>query len=137
MTTIYVPRDSAATSVGADEVAAAIEREAEVAGVEVTLVRTGTRGMLWLEPLVEVATERGRVGYGPVRPDEVAGLVADGMLQGAHHHLCLGPVEELPWMRDQQRLCLARVGVTTPRHGRPVEGATGRQAAEGLQARDQ
>lgn len=116
MITVYVPQDSAATSVGADEVAIAIEREAALTGREINLVRTGTRGMLWLEPLVEVATERGRVGYGPVHADDVTDLVAGGMLDGDEPELglCVGLVEDLPWMRDQQRLCLARVGVIDP-----------------------
>lgn len=114
MITVYVPQDSAATSVGADEVAIAIEREAALTGREINLVRTGTRGMLWLEPLVEVATERGRVGYGPVHADDVTDLVAGGMLGGDEPELCVGLVEDLPWMRDQQRLCLARVGVVDP-----------------------
>ncbi|MDQ0994255.1 NADH-quinone oxidoreductase subunit NuoF [Streptomyces sp. V3I7] len=115
MTTVYVPRDSAATSVGADEVAEALLREAPATGREIEVVRNGSRGMLWLEPLVEVVTERGRIGYGPVSPDDVAGLVAAGMLEGEPEHaLYQGPVDELPWMRDQQRLCLARVGLTDP-----------------------
>ena len=114
MITVYVPRDSAATSVGADEVAVALEREAARSGQQIRLVRTGTRGMLWLEPLVEIETDRGRVGYGPVRPEDVADLVSAGMLQGATNELNVGLVDELPWMRDQQRLCLARVGVTDP-----------------------
>lgn len=114
MITVYVPRDSAATSVGANEVAVALEREAALTGREIRLVRPGTRGMLWLEPLVEVETERGRVGYGPVHADDVGDLVAAGMLDGAPHAVCLGVVEDLPWMRDQQRLCLARVGVIDP-----------------------
>jgi formate dehydrogenase iron-sulfur subunit len=114
MTTIYVSRDSAATSVGADEVAEAIAREAAAAGRPIRLVRTGTRGMLWLEPFVEVETELGRMGYGPVRPDDVADLIAGGLLEGDDHELCQGLVDDLPWMRDQQRLCLARVGVIDP-----------------------
>ncbi|ORA26936.1 formate dehydrogenase beta subunit [Mycobacterium aquaticum] len=132
MITVYVPRDSAAISVGANEVAVAIEREAGLAGREIRLVRNGTRGMLWLEPLVEIETESGRVGYGPVRSDDVGELVATGMLEGAPNELYLGVVEDLPWMRDQQRLCLARVGVTDPlspddyvRHG----GLTGLRRA--------
>ncbi|TDD85449.1 formate dehydrogenase beta subunit [Saccharopolyspora karakumensis] len=112
--TVYVPHDSAAKSVGANDVADALERAAAAAGQQIKLVRNGTRGMLWLEPLVEVATEGGRVGYGPVRADDVDELVRSGMLEGAGHDLYLGLVEELPWMRDQQRLCLARVGVTDP-----------------------
>jgi formate dehydrogenase iron-sulfur subunit len=114
MITVYVPRDSSATSVGADEVASAIKGAAAAAGQDIRLVRTGTRGMLWLEPLVELATERGRVGYGPVRAEDVAGLVGAGMLLGAETGAFLGLVDELKWMRDQQRLCLARVGVVDP-----------------------
>jgi formate dehydrogenase iron-sulfur subunit len=109
--TVYVPRDSAARSVGADEVA---ERIAAVAGDRARVVRTGSRGMLWLEPLVEVETERGRVAYGPVAPHEVDGLVAAGLLDGADGDHCLGLTEDIPWLRDQQRLTFARVGVIDP-----------------------
>ncbi|MFT3874623.1 MAG: NADH-ubiquinone oxidoreductase-F iron-sulfur binding region domain-containing protein [Nocardioides sp.] len=118
MTRIYVPRDSAATSVGAHQVADAIAAAAASRGLDITLVRNGTRGMLWLEPLVEVETPEGRFGYGPVVPDDVEGLVDAGLLDGfsggADHPLALGLVEELPWMREQQRICLARVGLIDP-----------------------
>ncbi|MEV0167395.1 formate dehydrogenase beta subunit [Nonomuraea fuscirosea] len=110
-TTVYVPRDSAARSVGADQVA---ERIAETAGPGVRVVRNGSRGMLWLEPLVEVATPAGRVAYGPVRQDAVDGLLAAGLLDGAEHPLRLGPAEEIPWLRDQTRVTFARVGVVDP-----------------------
>ncbi|MEO8556633.1 MAG: formate dehydrogenase, partial [Actinomycetota bacterium] len=69
MTTVYVPRDSSACSVGADEVAAAIQQQAARLGAAVEVVRNGSRGMMWLEPLVEVVTAQGRVAYGPVTPD--------------------------------------------------------------------
>ncbi|WP_405063945.1 formate dehydrogenase [Kribbella sp. NBC_01505] len=108
MTRVYVSRDSAARSVGADEVA---ERIAVLAP-EVEVVRNGSRGMLWLEPLIEVETPDGRIGYGPVAPEDVDGLVAAGMLDGTGP--CLGPIDELPWMKRQQRLTFARVGVTDP-----------------------
>ncbi|MDI2027157.1 NADH-ubiquinone oxidoreductase-F iron-sulfur binding region domain-containing protein [Saccharopolyspora sp. TS4A08] len=111
MITVHVPQDSAAVSVGANEVAAAIQRAADE---PIRLVRNGSRGMLWLEPLVEVETSRGRVGYGPVTPGRVEELIAAGMLRGAEHELRQGVVDELPWMRDQQRLCFARVGITDP-----------------------
>ncbi|WP_199429807.1 formate dehydrogenase beta subunit [Qaidamihabitans albus] len=114
MITVYVPRDSAATSVGADAVAAAIQREAADAGEQIRLVRNGSRGMLWLEPFVEVETGEGRVGYGPVTAGAVPELVAAGLFEGADHPLRQGVVDELPWMRDQQRLCFARVGVIDP-----------------------
>jgi formate dehydrogenase iron-sulfur subunit len=114
VTTIYVPRDSAALSLGADEVAARIEEAAFETGRPIRVVRNGSHGMLWLEPLVEVVTERGRIGYGPVEPDAVGDLVAAGLLDGADHELCQGVVADLPWLRDQTRLCFARVGVTDP-----------------------
>jgi formate dehydrogenase iron-sulfur subunit len=109
--TVYVPRDAAARSVGADEVAARIE---QLTGE--TVVRTGSRGMLWLEPLVEVDTPAGRVGYGPVAVDEVEALVAAGLATGTAtgHAIGVGLVDELPWMRAQQRLTFARVGIIDP-----------------------
>src|SRR3546814_19597305 len=73
--------------------------------------------MLWLEPLVEVETAAGRVGYGPVAWDDVDGLVAAGLFDGADHRLRLGLVEELEWLRRQKRLTFARVGVLDPRSG--------------------
>jgi formate dehydrogenase iron-sulfur subunit len=112
--TVYVPGDSAARSVDADAVAEAIRTAAAVQGREVTLVRNGSRGMLWLEPLVEVATPEGRIGYGPVSPSDVTGLVDAGLLDGAEHPLRLGVVDELPWLARQNRVTFARVGVTDP-----------------------
>ncbi|MEV6105628.1 NADH-ubiquinone oxidoreductase-F iron-sulfur binding region domain-containing protein [Streptomyces sp. NPDC051940] len=116
-TTVYVPRDAAARSVGADEVAAALQQALTACDppADATVVRNGSRGMLWLEPLVEVTTERGRIGYGPVTPDDVPGLLAAGLLDGAEGHpLCLGPVDELPWLARQNRVTFARVGVIDP-----------------------
>lgn len=104
---VYVPRDSAARSVGADAVAEALERVPET-----SVVRTGSRGMLWLEPFVEVATPRGRMGLGPVTAGDVEGLVGAGLLDGTAPGMSL--VEEMPWMRRQQRLTFARVGVIDP-----------------------
>ena len=65
--TVYVPRDATALSLGADKVAQAIVAEAAARNIEVKLVRNGSRGLFWLEPLVEVATAAGRVAYGPVK----------------------------------------------------------------------
>ncbi|MGW7267998.1 formate dehydrogenase beta subunit [Streptomyces sp. NPDC054842] len=112
--TVYVPRDSAARSVGADEVADALRRAVPDGGPDIDVVRNGSRGMLWLEPLVEVATPDGRVGYGPVAPEDVADLLAAGLLDGADHPLRLGVVDELPWLARQTRVTFARVGVTDP-----------------------
>jgi formate dehydrogenase iron-sulfur subunit len=112
--TVYVSRDSAAKSVGADEVAAALLRAAARVGKPIKLVRNGSRGMLWLEPLVEVATPDGRIGYGPVAPGEVDDLVDAGLFDAVEHRSRVGVVEELPWMTTQDRITFARVGVTDP-----------------------
>ena len=112
--TVYVSRDSAAKSVGADEVADALQRAADRVGQPITLVRNGSRGMLWLEPLVEVATPDGRIGYGPVTPGAVDDLVDAGLFDAAEHPSRVGVVEELPWMAKQDRVTFARVGVTDP-----------------------
>jgi formate dehydrogenase iron-sulfur subunit len=111
---IYVPRDAAALAMDADAVAQAIEREAKQRGAAVALVRNGSRGLLWLEPLVEIATPQGRVAYGPVQPEDVAGLFDAGWLQGGAHALCHGPTEDIPYLKNQERLTFARVGITDP-----------------------
>ena len=113
--TVYVPCDSSARSVGADEVADRIANAAATVGQPIRLVRNGSRGLLWLEPLVEVLTPDGRIGYGPVSSADVEELLAAGLLEGAEHPLRLGSVEDLPWLADQTRLTFARVGVVDPR----------------------
>ena len=88
--TMYVPRDSAALSLGANEVAEAVVREAAARDVEIRLVRNGSRGMLWLETMLEVATDAGRIAYGPVTAADVAGLFDAGVVTGGDHALRLG-----------------------------------------------
>jgi formate dehydrogenase iron-sulfur subunit len=114
MIRIFVPRDSAARSVGADEVAAAIEAGLRDRGIDAEIVRNGSRGMLWLEPLVEVETAVGRVGYGPVALRDVAGLLDAGFAEGADHALSLGLVDQIDWLASQQRVTFARVGIIDP-----------------------
>jgi formate dehydrogenase iron-sulfur subunit len=112
--TVFVPRDAAALAVGADKVAAAIEREARARGKDVTIVRNGSRGMLWLEVLVEVRTVRGRVAYGPVRASDVPSLFDAGFLEGGEHPLGHGLTHDIPFLKGQTRLTFARCGVTDP-----------------------
>jgi formate dehydrogenase iron-sulfur subunit len=115
---VYVPRDSAALSVGAEGVARAIANEASSRGLDITLVRNGSRGMFWLEPLVEVETEvetpSGRIAYGPVSREAVAGLFDAGFLEGNAHSLHLGPTEDIPYLKQQERLTFARCGIVDP-----------------------
>lgn len=111
---LYLPRDAAARSMGADRVARTIEETARAGKLDLQLVRTGSRGLLWLEPLLEVETPQGRVGYGPVSADNVASLLTDAVLKGGAHPLCIGLVEQHPYFASQQRLTFARVGVIDP-----------------------
>ncbi len=111
---IYVPRDSAALALGADEVAAVIALQARQRGISIELVRNSSRGMFWLEPLVEVATKKGRVAYGPVQPEDVAGLFDVGFYNGGAHKLGLGLTDQIDYLRKQERLTFARMGITDP-----------------------
>jgi formate dehydrogenase iron-sulfur subunit len=98
---VFVPGDAAAVSVGADEVAAAFE------GAGAQVVRNGSRGMLWLEPLVEVETESGRVGFGNVTAADVPAVLCGEAPD-------IGVVDEHPWLASQRRVSFARVGVVDP-----------------------
>ncbi|MFM9836593.1 MAG: formate dehydrogenase beta subunit [Methylophilaceae bacterium] len=111
---VYVPRDSSALSVGAERTAKAIQAEADKRGIKIELVRNGSRGMFWIEPLVEVETTKGRIAYAPVQPKDVASLFEADFLSGGAHALNLGLTEELTYLKKQQRLTFARVGITDP-----------------------
>ncbi|TAL53099.1 NADH-quinone oxidoreductase subunit NuoF [Pandoraea sp.] len=114
MTRLFIPRDSSALALGADEIAAAVAAEAQRRGESVEIVRNGSRGLLWLEPLVEVETAQGRVGYGNVEPERVAELFDAGWLAGGEHASRIGVVDEYPYLKRQQRLTFARIGITDP-----------------------
>jgi formate dehydrogenase iron-sulfur subunit len=111
---IFVPRDAGAIAVGADDVVAALEQAARKRGLGITIIRNGSRGLYWLEPMVEVATVKGRVAYGPVSPADVPS-VFDAMASNGPHALRLGPAEDIPWLKRQTRLTFARCGVIDPR----------------------
>jgi formate dehydrogenase iron-sulfur subunit len=113
-TTIYISGDSTAISIGANRTAVAVVKEAAQRGIEINLVRNGSRGMYWLEPLVEVVVNNERVAYGAVNPSDVAGLFDADFIHGGQHSLSLGAVEEIPYFKRQQRLTFARVGITDP-----------------------
>ena len=113
-TTVYVPRDATALALGAEAVATAIAAEAKRRNLDVRVVRNGSRGAFWLEPLVEVQTSAGRMAYGPVRAADVAGLFAGGFLEGQAHTLALGEVGSIPYLQKQQRLTMSRIGVIDP-----------------------
>ena len=111
---IYIPRDAAAIALGAEKVVEAMAGEIAARGLDATIVRNGSRGMHWLEPLVEVETAAGRVAYGPVKARDVASLLDAGLISGGAHPLCLGKTEEIPFLKRQTRLTFARCGVIDP-----------------------
>lgn len=123
MTTVWVPADAAAISVGADEVAAAF------AAAGATVRRNGSRGLLWLEPLVEVETAAGRVGYPSVAPEQVASVL-DGDADS------IGDVTQHPWFAAQQRVSFARVGVIEPTDIAAYQAAGGWAGLEAALALD-
>ncbi len=112
---VFIPGDAAAIGVGADEVAAALATAAARRGVRVEIVRNGSRGLYWLEPLVEVATPSGRIAYGPVAAPDIDSLLDAGLLSGGEHALRHGATDEISWLKRQTRLTFARCGIVDPR----------------------
>jgi formate dehydrogenase iron-sulfur subunit len=104
---IYIPGDAAAQSVGSDLVAVAIAAEAAKRNLDITIVRNGTRGALWLEPLVEVEISGQRIGYTNVTSDDAA-AVLDGS------HPSIGDVDSFDWLAKQDRITYKRVGIIDP-----------------------
>jgi formate dehydrogenase iron-sulfur subunit len=111
---IYVPGDSSAVAVGANRVAHGIERLARDRQHEIEIVRNGSRGLYWLEPMVEVVTPEGRIAYGPVAPADLPSLFDADFLTGGGHALRLGKPEEIPYLKNQERVMFARCGIIDP-----------------------
>src|SRR5439155_3978746 len=126
---IFVARDAGAVAVGADEAALALEQAAIQCRMAIEIVRTGSRGLYWLEPMVEVATPQGRVAFGPVNPADAASVL-DAMTADGPHALRLGVTDEIPWLKRQTRLTFARCGVINPRS---VEDYCAHDGYKGLQ----
>jgi formate dehydrogenase iron-sulfur subunit len=112
---IYVPGDAAAVAVGADDVAAAIAAAAKRSATPLDIVRNGSRGLHWLEPMVEVATAQGRIAYGPVAVSDAAAVLKAAIADGGAHPLRLGKPEDIPFLKNQTRLTFARCGIVDPR----------------------
>ena len=141
--TVYIPRDAGALSLGAEAVADAVIAHADKNSLDVRVVRNGSRGLYWLEPMVEVETSEGRVAYGPIEATDVAGLFEADFLHAGKHPLSLGLTEEIGYLKSQQRLTFARVGIVDPRslddyraHGgyRGLQAALAMSSAEIVQA---
>ena len=114
MLKLFIPCDSVARAVGADQLAAALAAEAERRQIALQILRTSSRGLYWLEPLVELESAAGRLGFGPVAVEDTASLLDALATDPASHPLALGLVEQIPYLKTQQRLLVARAGITRP-----------------------
>jgi formate dehydrogenase iron-sulfur subunit len=114
MTRIFISQDAASLALGSSRLARAIADLAAQQGIAVEVVRTGSRGLFWLEPLVEVDTAEGRIAYGPIQPPDIAGLFDANFLSGGDHPLRIGRMEDVPYLARQQRLVFSRCGVVDP-----------------------
>ncbi|MBL4909303.1 MAG: formate dehydrogenase [Alteromonadaceae bacterium] len=116
---VYIPRDTTAVAMGADDVIKALKFQTQLFHLpenkELNIIRNGSRGLFYLEPLIEVETAQGRIAYGPVTVDDVSSLLEQGMLHGkTDHPLCLGLTDKIPYLAKQQRLTFARAGIIDP-----------------------
>lgn len=111
---VFVPIDSVALSLGANEVATALQCQASQRSIDLQLVRNSSRGLFWLEPLLEVETPLGRFAYGPVSVEDVESLLDAHFYERGEHPLYQGAVEEIPYLKNQERLTFARAGITDP-----------------------
>ncbi len=111
---VFIPADTTACALGADEVAAEVALQAQAQGLEVEIIRNGSRGAFWLEPLVEIESDHGRIAFGPVTADDVFTLFDAGFPAACEHELYLGKVSDLEWLARQDRLTFARAGKTDP-----------------------
>ena len=128
--TVYVPRDTTALALGADRVATRLERGARARNVDINIVRNGSRGLFYLEPLVEIDTPGGRIAFGPVTPKDVDSLIEAGLFEARQDHpLSLGLTEEIDYLKRQQRLTFSHIGITDPVS---IEDYTALRGFEGL-----
>src|SRR5579885_1284461 len=111
---LFVSRDAASLAVGAEEVAQSLAAALRRRGIGFDLIRTGSRGLFWLEPLVEVETPAGRLGYGPLQPSDAEAVAVSILAGGAPHPSLLGLVDEIPYLKQQTRLVFARSGTIDP-----------------------
>lgn len=137
-TRIYIPQDTTACALGADDVATTLLAAAQKAELSIELIRNGSRGLFYLEPLLEVATEQGRIAFGPMTTQAVPALI-DVLLQAQpeNHPLYLGPTDQIAYLAKQQRLTFARVGINDPLDiaaYEQLDGFTGLKTALSLSA---
>lgn len=111
---VYVPQDTTACALGADRLAEALAVEAVGQDLAIDLVRNGSRGLFWLEPLIEVEFRGRRIAFGPATVDAAASIIAALNTAPESHPLYLGETEAIEYLKKQQRLTFARAGIGDP-----------------------
>ena len=111
---VFIPQDSVAIALGADEIVDAVENEAGKRGLDIQIIRNGSRGLFFLEPLIEVERSNGRYAFGPVDVSDVPALFDADFLNTDNHPLALGLTEDIKWLKDQTRLTFCRCGIVDP-----------------------
>ncbi|MDX2418674.1 MAG: NADH-ubiquinone oxidoreductase-F iron-sulfur binding region domain-containing protein [Xanthomonadales bacterium] len=114
MTKIFIPADTTACALGADAVADEIALQAKNRGLDVSIIRNGSRGAFWFEPLVEIEADGERYAFGPVNTGDVAGLFEAGFPGRCEHSLFLGKLADIEWLALQDRLTFSRAGLVDP-----------------------
>ncbi len=119
MINIFVPQDTTSLALGSDEIASLLIESMSSRGLDVKLIRNGSRGMFWLEPLLEIESEGDRFGFGPVTVSDVSSII--DVLEDSHsdlkniaHPLFLGRIENIEYLAKQQRLTFKRSGLGEP-----------------------
>ncbi|MDE2229163.1 MAG: NADH-quinone oxidoreductase subunit NuoF [Alphaproteobacteria bacterium] len=108
---IFVPRDAGALAAGSDEVERVLVATLRRRGIDAEIIRTGSRGLYWLEPMIEIAVGGERIAYGPVGIGDVEALFDADFLDGKPHPLRLGAPDEISFLKRQTRLTFARCGI--------------------------
>lgn len=106
---VYVPSDSTARSLGADAIAASLE----ALPLDLEIIRNGSRGMFWLEPMIEIETADGRVGFPNMDAESIPMLFNSGVPPESHPN-CIGLIEHFDYLKNQHRLTSIRIGVVDP-----------------------
>ena len=109
MIDVFVPQDTTALALGSDGIASLLTQLSKSRGLDLNLTRNGSRGMFWLEPLLEVDLEGIRVGFGPMTLSDVPSVLIalesnTNEVSDINHPLFLGPVENIEYFRTAGRI---------------------------------
>ena len=103
---VFIPQDSISIALGADLIAKKIAQSGH------EIIRNSSRGLHFLEILIEVEIDGARHGFGPISTNEIEDLIASNFAKS--HPKYLGIVDELKLIKSQNRLSFAKCGINDP-----------------------